>query len=336
MKKRNLLGVLVFGLVTFVMYIGGVSAAGTSWTNPNSLPLLGGEYELNVDVEISNDNLPGWLVNDDTIIHLNGHHIVINNPNFTENSSSEDGKPAIGIQTNKSLTITGNNGSNEYITSNNLFVFYAGSTNNLELDGLTINAEYNAIQVGNNATVNIGNIAVNQKDLSNPDIIMTGSAVVNINSSNITKGYAASITEAGTSIYHKYDVNKVPYAAEVGQTINVDPKAIFNTTKEIESVVITSLNGEVTYTEANDIYSFVMPSSTVNFEVKFKDNTSSNNTTTSQNTNNSSSANTVENNNQEKKTSNPKTSDMIVPTLVISVLSLAGLNLLVLIKKRFN
>lgn len=335
MKKRNLLGVLMFGIFAFVMYVGGVSAAGISWTNPNSLPLLGGEYELNVDVEISNDNLPGWLVNDDTIIHLNGHHIIINNPNFTENSSYEDGKPAIGIQSNKSLSIIGNNGSNEYIASNNLFVFYAGSTNTLDLDGLTINAEYNAIQVGNNATVNIGNISVNQKDLTNPDIIMTGSATVNINSSNITKGYAASITEADTSIYYKYDLNKVPYAAKEGQTVNIDPKSILNTTKEIETVVIKSLNGEISYTEANGIYSFVMPSSTVTVVVKFKDDASS--STTSQNTNTSNSASTVQNNNQEnKKTTNPKTSDIIVPALVVSALSLVGLNLLLLIKKRFN
>lgn len=317
-----------------------------SWTNPNALPSTGGEYELNVDVEVSSDSSIGWSIEEDTIINLNGHHITINNPNFTESSEPVDGDSAIKVLPTKSLTITGSGNANEYIASNYVAVFDVGGgseeyKSTLVLDGITVNAEYNAIVVRSDDTVNVGNIVVNQKEKTNPHIIIKSSNA-NVTSTSATKGYIVLFDEISSeqgTLNNQFDKNKLYYAGIEGQKVNIEPKVIFNTNRDIDTISIKTTDGNnVAYTESNGIYSFEMPNSPIRVEVKFKDanDTNSDNLQNNTNNDNNNSQSTMNNTTEKNETSNPKTADVITQTLIVTALSLLGLNLLLLIKKRFN
>lgn len=115
---------------------------------------------------------------------------------------------------------------------------------------------------------------------------------------------------------------------------------------KIESVeIVDGYNNKIEYTKNGNIYEFTMPESRVVVHIKYiddnktptinnenKDNISS----TNNNSENEDNKNNIETIDNKKNTNNPKTVDTITLTLIITILTLGGLNLLMVIKKRFN
>ncbi len=358
MKKRNLLGAVFFGILAFVMYIGGVSAA--NWDSTNSLPTESGTYDLTNRVSLDT----AWIID--------GKHITINTNQNCITVAGEDGiilKNGASLTVNGSMNIDDNTscdlfggtyasdpeGNNVYEVTNLIKLYNDGNgINELILNNVYITAnEINAIVSNGNNKIQVNNSKILKLYPKDPAIILDSTSEVNINNSpGFEQGYAVNFNADLTKGNIKYTNDQRGNATTIGNfghilASNKDIANEFEITplddNEIESVTITDINGNnISYTisQISDTYLFTMPSSAVTITVKYvgdaQGSDQEDNEQSSDITDNKEENATKADSDDEKKTSNPKTSDMIISTLVVTALSLIGLNLLVLIKKRFN
>lgn len=341
MKKT--LSLVLAGILGTLISMGNVKAADAiNWTDANSLPSASGNYQLGTDVAV-NDS---WIINNKSIlIDLNGHKIVFN---------SEKNASSIVLTGGTNLTINGTVVSdNENITTKmaTFATLKDSGTNILNINDTTINAPYNGIVLEDKDTesdeeVHINNSTINNLYPSNATIIFSyvhqiSGKIITTNSPGFNLGYLLTFDNdntKGTITYNNLEVGAkegLLYTTTYpGNEFTITPKDNY----KIDNVTITDNEGnEILYGVVDNKYTFAHQASSVNVSVEYvKDNSANVSNDTVQNNDNINNKQENGDTKDDKKTSNPKTSDMIVPTLVISILSLVGLDLLVLIKKRFN
>lgn len=318
---KKLTGVLVVAILGFVMYVGGASAE----TVVDTFPTTTGTYKLNRNVyfdkvEIDGQNISIEL---DDQNELKGGQIILKNGATLEiygTGDTNDGQTDFSVITVKLLDTEYNN----TLTLRNIVA---------DIDNTLLYGEYNRIQMtqvikstGESEYKTILNKTGNVNIASSEDFNKL-SYLVNFNDNDFDKG---TIYYKGHSIIKDYP--KASFA-DKGQTVEFTLNA--KEGNEIESVEIKdAYETKISYTKVDNKYTFTMPESGVHINVKYVDDVNSNNSTNNNDkTDNKDSAKTL---NAKKKSSNPKTADTIATTLVITALSLAGLNLLMVIKKRLN
>lgn len=343
MKKIS--NIFILTILGFVIFIGGVKASDGP-AAITSLPTESGEYELDADISTEN----AWVINGkDITIDSNNHSISFtglngivlqNGASLTINGSNDTAKPdLLGIYDNDDYNV---------INLIQLVNSDKKTANTLTLNNVYIKTiEVNGILSFGFNNINVTNSTFNKLFPNDATILLDSKASINtINSQTFNSGYVVYFDtdlDKGTIDYQNegrfagITLGSVKHLPSSNNNVKNSFKITPKNNNEVESVSIKDNDdNNVAYTIENGEYTFTMPESAVTVTVKYKENSKSEDKEKSEDKVSEEKQESKDNNENKNKTSNPKTSDTIVTSLIIIVLSLLGLDLLMMIKKKIN
>lgn len=344
-RNEKISNIFILTILGFVIFIGGVKASDGP-AAITSLPTESGDYELDADISTEN----AWVINGKNItIYSNNHSIKFtglngivlqNGASLTINGSNDTDKPdLLGIYDNK---------NDDYNVMNLIQLVNSDSktANTLTLNDVYTGAnEVNGILSLGFNNINVTNSTFNKLFPNDATILLDSKASINtINSPTFNSGYVVYFDtdlDKGTIDYQNegrfggITLGSVKHLPSSNNNVKNSFKITPKNNNEVESVSIKDNDdNNVAYTIENGEYTFTMPESAVTVTVKYKENSKSEDKEKSEDKVSEEKQESKDKN--KNKTTNPKTSDTIVTSLIIIVLSLLGLDLLMMIKKKIN
>ena len=321
MKKIS--NIFILTILGFVIFIGGVKAEEAKTVS--EFPTTSGTYKLSGNIYFDKIEIDGEKVTIelDGQSDLRGGVITLKNGAILSIYRSNNPKNYVdfSVSTIKLLNTTYSNSLilRDVVAGINNVVSY-GEYNSIQI--------YDCLRSGSEPEYKTVLNTVSNINIQNSNDFNKQTYLINFNND----------FKKSEIFYNRYKVieNELKvYSAEKAENVEFVLNSIDE--NEIDTVEIKDAFGsKVEYTKADNKYTFTMPESAVTVTVKYKENSKSEDKEKSEDKVSEEKQESKDNNENKNKTTNPKTSDTIVTSLIIIVLSLLGLDLLMMIKKKIN